>query len=343
MQKNHSICTLQSIMHTSSFHAVLTLLIMPLGLSVLACLVSACHTPLCMPGAHLDAQGACSGKAPVFHLPFRKGFKTEVNQGFHGYQTHKNHTAYAVDFSCSEGVPVVAAYDGTVWDIRKDSNSGCDEESCANQANFVIIDHGNGMFSEYFHLSYKGVFVQPGDKICSGQLIGLCGRTGYATGPHLHFDVVDAARMSIPIHFEELRQNRMGITAPHAVYTSQNKRKTTCAATKASTLSQSAFAHQGIVLDQQIPMRLSWGASKTFVSGIYQGDYTKIAIHRKRVLGQGKWRKICVDVDANRRFRAVIDWEDPSFAPGFYWFMMTGVTQDCKDTGWAWSYKMLLR
>ncbi len=51
----------------------------------------------------------------------------------------------------------------------------------------VYIDHGRGMVSMYFHLSE--IFVHPGQKVSRGEVIGRTGKTGRATGPHLHFGV----------------------------------------------------------------------------------------------------------------------------------------------------------
>lgn len=53
------------------------------------------------------------------------------------------------------------------------------------EGNIVIIDHGSGIFSLYLHLS-KVNAVQ-GTKIKKGEILGLSGVTGSATGPHLHF------------------------------------------------------------------------------------------------------------------------------------------------------------
>jgi murein DD-endopeptidase MepM/ murein hydrolase activator NlpD len=51
--------------------------------------------------------------------------------------------------------------------------------------NSVVIDHGQGLFSVYFHLDK--LFVSTVEFVKRGQLIGAVGSTGFSTGPHLHF------------------------------------------------------------------------------------------------------------------------------------------------------------
>jgi len=55
------------------------------------------------------------------------------------------------------------------------------------RGNIVIIDHGWGVMSGYFHMNTRS--VQVGDVITANRLIGSLGNTGLSTGPHLHLDV----------------------------------------------------------------------------------------------------------------------------------------------------------
>jgi murein DD-endopeptidase MepM/ murein hydrolase activator NlpD len=59
----------------------------------------------------------------------------------------------------------------------------------------VIIDHGVGLFSMYFHLSE--IDVQPGQSLKKGEALGKVGSTGRATGPHLHWGIrLNGARVN---------------------------------------------------------------------------------------------------------------------------------------------------
>ena len=53
--------------------------------------------------------------------------------------------------------------------------------------NLVQIKHANGLTSGYAHLSHIAAGVRAGHPIKQGELVGLVGQTGLATGPHLHF------------------------------------------------------------------------------------------------------------------------------------------------------------
>ncbi len=81
------------------------------------------------------------------------------------------------DIAAPEGTPVLAMNDGMVRLTADHFFSG----------KGVIVDHGLGLFSMYFHLS--GVDVEHGQVVKKGQVLGKVGSTGRATGPHLHWGV----------------------------------------------------------------------------------------------------------------------------------------------------------
>jgi murein DD-endopeptidase MepM/ murein hydrolase activator NlpD len=81
-----------------------------------------------------------------------------------------------IDIANAVGTPEVAADGGTVvW------------AGWGDYGIYVEIDHGNGFHTVYGHMSK--VVVSKGQTVAKGQLIGLMGATGRATGPHLHFEI----------------------------------------------------------------------------------------------------------------------------------------------------------
>ena len=59
--------------------------------------------------------------------------------------------------------------------------------------NYVVIDIGEGRFAFYAHMQPRSVRVKPGDKVTTGQVLGLLGNSGNTDAPHLHFHVMDGA------------------------------------------------------------------------------------------------------------------------------------------------------
>jgi len=96
---------------------------------------------------------------------------------------------HAVDFIVPEGPPIYSVADGTVADIKDDSNIGGRDIKYWNEGNYVIIKHSEEIYSEYEHLKYKGVNVKVDQKVKVGDLIGFSGNTGLSGGPHLHFEL----------------------------------------------------------------------------------------------------------------------------------------------------------
>ena len=93
------------------------------------------------------------------------------------------------DLKAKEGTPVYSIQDGSVVLARKFSLEG----------NMVIINHGFGTYSLYMHFSKFS--VKEGQKVEAGQIIGLSGKTGRVSGPHLHFAVkINGANVD-PLNF----------------------------------------------------------------------------------------------------------------------------------------------
>ncbi|HEX3078331.1 MAG TPA: M23 family metallopeptidase, partial [Lachnospiraceae bacterium] len=82
-----------------------------------------------------------------------------------------------IDIGAPSGTSIVAAGTGTVVTASYSGAAG----------NFIMISHGNGVFTVYMHCSQ--LLVSVGDSVSKGQKIGLVGSTGISTGPHLHFGV----------------------------------------------------------------------------------------------------------------------------------------------------------
>lgn len=123
----------------------------------------------------------------TYQLPFKKGESYLVSQGYYGNVSH--HDIKALDFSMEEGTKVYAMREGIVVDVKEDSNKGCPSEECLKLSNFVTVLHDDHSFSEYAHLKKNGAVVKEGDKVNAGDLIGYSGKTGWATGPHLHIEI----------------------------------------------------------------------------------------------------------------------------------------------------------
>ena len=83
----------------------------------------------------------------------------------------------AIDIAAKKGTPVVSTAAGTVTASDFNENNG----------HRIVIDHGNGYSSAYYHLDAREVNV--GDRVEQGQRIGTVGSSGVSSGPHLHFEI----------------------------------------------------------------------------------------------------------------------------------------------------------
>ncbi len=95
------------------------------------------------------------------------------------------------DFRAPIGTPLHATNDGTVV-IAKDRYYA---------GNSVVIDHGEGIYSCYYHLSK--LHVKVGDTVKQHDILGLSGMTGRVSGPHLHYAIMLNGVQVNPLHFHE--------------------------------------------------------------------------------------------------------------------------------------------
>ena len=109
---------------------------------------------------------------PIYYSAFTSPFGWR-DHPIYGYQRFH----YGVDLAAPEGTPIYATRSGTVSVASYDGECGY----------YVQIDHDEGYRSIYMHMTY--FVVGYGQYVSQGEVIGYCGSTGAATGPHLHFGI----------------------------------------------------------------------------------------------------------------------------------------------------------
>ncbi len=113
------------------------------------------------------------------------GWRIDPFNGQHSYHE-------GIDFAGGEGTPILAAAGGVVVYA----------EYHAAYGNMVEIDHGNDLITRYAHASK--IHVKVGDMVLRGAKIAEVGRTGRATGTHLHFEVRQRGIAVNPAQFLQL-------------------------------------------------------------------------------------------------------------------------------------------
>lgn len=128
----------------------------------------------------------------VYTLPYKIGTWHIIGQAYNSVITHYGPAAYSVDFTMSEeeNIEILATREGVVSQVIDGSNEGCPNPECAEQGNFITIQHDDGTAAWYYHNKYKSAKVKVGDKVKAGQAIALAGCTGFCADPHLHFSVM---------------------------------------------------------------------------------------------------------------------------------------------------------
>ena len=109
--------------------------------------------------------------SPLRQFQVTSAFAMRIHPIHKTWQAHKG-----TDLAAPSGMPVLNVAEGTVSFAGVQNGYG----------NVVFIDHANDQETVYAHLSR--IDVKPGQKVRQGEEIGAVGQTGWATGPHLHFE-----------------------------------------------------------------------------------------------------------------------------------------------------------
>lgn len=132
----------------------------------------------------IEAEKAAAGKqnhpytGGVFTWPCPSSTRITSDYGVRTSPTSGASTNHkGIDIGADGGADIVAAAAGMVTSAAYSSAAG----------NYVMIDHGGGLYTVYMHAS--ALLVSPGQEVSAGQVIAKVGSTGISTGNHLHFGV----------------------------------------------------------------------------------------------------------------------------------------------------------
>jgi len=94
-----------------------------------------------------------------------------------------------MDFAAPMGTPIYAAGEGVVEEVGRKGSYG----------NYIRIKHNQQFSTAYAHLSKIDGGMRRGGRVQQGDIIGYVGTTGRSTGPHLHYEVLEAGRQINPM------------------------------------------------------------------------------------------------------------------------------------------------
>ncbi|MYS34169.1 peptidase M23-like protein [Streptomyces sp. KhCrAH-43] len=122
--------------------------------------------------AHAGEVGVTA--TPVFKAPFPCGQRWTYSH--HSAEVRRALDFVRVDGGATAGTPVLASAAGTATQYSQPSGAG----------NYIVVDHGAGWKTYYFHLS--AFAVASGTYVSQGQQVGTTGSTGNSTGAHIHYE-----------------------------------------------------------------------------------------------------------------------------------------------------------
>ena len=133
-----------------------------------------------------------------YRLPFETGTSRWCVQGNRSTFSHRGNHTYSYDFLMPVGTPIVASRNGTVVEVS------VARKGIGNfPGNRIVIEHSDGTRCFYVHLEEEGSWLEVGDEVFQGQVIGRSGTTGRSLYPHLHIHV-ESNGEGIPFTFCDL-------------------------------------------------------------------------------------------------------------------------------------------
>ena len=112
-------------------------------------------------------------RSPLEFSRISSGFSMRFHPILQQWRAHKG-----IDYAAPSGTRVKATADGTVEFAGRQGGYG----------NVVVLKHQGGHSTYYAHLSRIGAGLRKGTKLRQGDMVGHVGQTGWATGPHLHYE-----------------------------------------------------------------------------------------------------------------------------------------------------------
>jgi murein DD-endopeptidase MepM/ murein hydrolase activator NlpD len=163
-------------------------------------------------------------KSPDAHqyaFPFSRESAFTVSQG--PGENFSHHNSFAYDFVMPVGSPVKAAREGIVAFVETSFERGGPYRELMDKANVISVLHEDGTIANYVHLSPKGSLVKEGESVKAGQVIGFSGNTGYSTGAHLHFELIQPSYDSMDKKWIKFDWDSPVYTLGHSGHASEAK------------------------------------------------------------------------------------------------------------------------
>lgn len=143
-----------------------------------------------------DTIGTLESKNRNYELliPFSSSAGFKICQSANGPLTsHSSTRKNAIDFCADENTPILAAKSGVVVEVIQEYTQGGRNIALLGKENKVRVLHDDGLVAVYAHIAHNSSAVRVGERVEPGQNIAKVGNVGYSSGPHLHFELTQAA------------------------------------------------------------------------------------------------------------------------------------------------------